>query len=123
MRLKSHIWVSAYLRRLSTSFISAVVVRRGDGDAGAVYVKVATLDGNCQVYAPLSIQFAQLASDSTVLQEDGRAWQPVYSPSAHEAEADAYLSRQASRDPDIWVLEVESPEGRHMLGEGFLAFA
>lgn len=54
MRLKSHIWVSAYLRRLNSAFISAALVHRGDSDAGAIYIKVAHLDGSCQVYAPLS---------------------------------------------------------------------
>ena len=59
MRLKSHIWVSAYLRRLNGAFISAALVRRGDSDAGAIYIKVARLDGSCQVYAPLSAHLAE----------------------------------------------------------------
>ena len=58
MRLKSHIWVSAYLRRLNSAFISAALVHRGDSDAGAIYIKVAYLDGSCQVYAPLSAHLA-----------------------------------------------------------------
>jgi hypothetical protein len=117
MRLKSHIWVSAYLRRLSIAFISAVVVKRGDADAGAIYVKVATLDGRAQVFAPLSAELAQAAPGDGLLLEEGRAWQAVYPSAMPEADADAYLSRQAARDPDIWILEVESPQGRHLLGE------
>ncbi|MFT4080193.1 DUF1491 family protein [Rhodomicrobium lacus] len=116
MRVKSHIWVSAYLRRLDTAFIPAALVRHGDADAGAIYIKVAALDGTAQVFAPLSSQFAEMAPAGTLFMEDGRAWQPVYTPHAAEAEADAYLERQASRDPDIWILEVETPQGRHMLG-------
>jgi len=124
MRLKSHIWVSAYLRRLNSAFISAALVRRGDSDAGAIYIKVARLDGSCQVYAPLSAHLAGATlPGNALLLDEGRAWQPIYSPDAPEAEADAYLARHASRDPDIWILEVEMPEGKRLPGQNALALA
>ena len=121
MRLKSHIWVSAYLRRLNSAFISAALVRRGDSDAGAIYIKVAHLDGTCQVYAPLSVHLAAGTPGDAILMDEGRAWQPVYSPKAPEVDADAYLARHAARDPDIWILEVELPDGRRIPGENALA--
>jgi hypothetical protein len=117
MRVKSHIWVSAYLRRVNSAFVHAALVRRGDADAGAIYIKVAALDGTAQVFAPLSAQLAGMAPSDGLIVEEGRAWQPIYSPSAEEAEADAYLAKQAGRDPDIWILEVETSQGRHLLGE------
>ena len=113
--------MSAYLRRLDSAFISAALVRRGDSDAGAIYIKVAHLDGTCQVYAPLSAHLAAGISGDAILMDEGRAWQPVYSPKAPEMEADAYLARQAARDPDVWILEVELPEGRRLPGENALA--
>jgi hypothetical protein len=121
MRLKSHIWVSAYLRRLSGAFISAALVRRGDSDAGAIYIKLAHLDGTCQVYAPLSVHLAGAMAQDAILMDEGRAWEPIYTPKAPETEADAYLARQAARDPDIWILEVELPEGRRLPWENALA--
>ena len=117
MRVKSHIWVSAYLRRVNAAFAHAALVRRGDADAGAIYIKVAAMDGTAQVFAPLSVELAEMASGDSIIVEEGRAWQPVYAPHAGEAEADAYLARQAGRDPDIWILEVEAQYGRHLLGE------
>jgi hypothetical protein len=120
MRLKSHIWVSAYLRRLNSSFISAALVRRGDSDAGAIYIKVARLDGTCQVYAPLSAHMAETMPGDAIILDDGRAWQPVYTPHAQETDADEYLARQASRDPDMWVLEIEMPEGKLLPGQNAL---
>ncbi|MBI4724652.1 MAG: DUF1491 family protein [Rhodomicrobium sp.] len=121
MRLKSHIWVSAYLRRLNSSFISAALVRRGDADAGAIYIKVARLDGTCQVFAPLSAHLAEMMPGDAIVLDEGRAWQPVYSPETVETEADAYLTRQAGRDPDIWILEVELPLGQQLPGQNALA--
>ncbi len=123
MRLKSHIWVSAYLRRLNNSFISAALVRRGDSDAGAIYIKVAHLDGSCQVYAPLSTYLAEAMPGDALILDDGRAWQPVYTPGALEGEADGYLARQAGRDPDIWILEIELPEGKRLPGHNELALS
>jgi hypothetical protein len=123
MRLKSHIWVSAYLRRLNSSFISAALVHRGDSDAGAIYIKVAYLDGRCQVYAPLSAHLAEAIPGDAILLDEGRAWQPAYTPDTTETEADAYLARHVARDPDIWVLEIELPEGKRLPGQNELALA
>jgi hypothetical protein len=123
MRLKSHIWVSAYLRRLGAALIPAAVVRRGDADAGAIYIKIARLDGTCQVLAPLSAHLAEGLPEDSLLLEEGRVWQHVYPSLTVEADADAYLTRQASRDPDIWIVEVETPEGRHLVGQTSLVLS
>ena len=37
--------------------------------------------------------------------------------SGDEAEVDAIVSRQRSFDPDLWVIEVEDRQGRHLLDE------
>ena len=52
MRLKSSIWVAAYLRRCQTEGIFGAVRRRGAEEAGAVFVKVALLDGKATLYVP-----------------------------------------------------------------------
>jgi hypothetical protein len=50
MRLTADIWVSAYLTRLRLAAIPAFVVCRGDATAGAVMVKLNTLDGQARCY-------------------------------------------------------------------------
>ncbi len=77
MRVKSHIWVSAYLRRANGAFVDAALVRRGDADAGAIYIKVAATEGTAQVFAPLSAELAQMIPRDRFIVEDDRAWQPV----------------------------------------------
>lgn len=120
MRVKSHIWVSAYLRRLDAALIPAAVVRRGDADAGAIYIKISTLDGHSQVLAPVPAYMLDMpdAKRDGFLMEDGRAWQPIYKTHMGEVDADFYLSRQASMDPDMWIIDVETRSGRHLIGVG-----
>ena len=44
MRLKSGIWVSAYVRRCYVEGVFAVIRRRGADEAGAIFIKVNRLD-------------------------------------------------------------------------------
>lgn len=103
-RLTSDIWVSAYLTRLRLANIPAYVTARGDATAGAVIVKVATLDGRARAF--------QRSFD---LMNDTRVW--VVLADGPEAEVDATLSRQRARDPDLWLIEVEDRAGRSLLDE------
>lgn len=103
-RLAAGVWVSAYLKRLELHGIPAYITAKGNQTAGAVVVKLATLDGNATAY--------QRSFD---LMTGQRAW--VVLAEGAEAEVDTALTRQRSFDPDLWVIEVEDREGRHMLDE------
>jgi len=108
MRLTSNIWVSAYLTRLRLADIPAFVVAHGDDSAGAVLVKLNTLDGQARAF--------QRSFD---LMADSRVW--IVLAEGDERDVDAALARQRSFDPDIWVIEVEDRQGRHLLDEDGLA--
>lgn len=103
-RLAAGVWVSAYLRRLQAAAIPAFVVAKGDETAGAVLVKLATLDGRALC--------KQRAFD---LAQGVRTW--VVLAEGDEPEVDAAIARQRSFDPDLWVIEVEDRAGRDLLGE------
>lgn len=107
-RLTADVWVSAYLTRLRLADIPAFVTRKGDLTAGAVLVKLNTLDGQATVY--------QRSFD---LMTGDRAW--VVLSDGEERDVDAALERQKSFDPDLWVIEVEDKAGRHLLDEPGLA--
>jgi hypothetical protein len=49
-RLTADFWVHAYLARLRLADIPAFVVAHGDDTAGAVAVKLNTLDGKAALY-------------------------------------------------------------------------
>src|SRR5580698_10216248 len=52
MRLRAHIWVSAYLRRCAVEGAVATLRRRGAAEAGAIFVKIDRLDGSAALFAP-----------------------------------------------------------------------
>ena len=66
---KSEIWVKAYLRRCQGEGLAAVLVRRGDADAGAIYIKVSRLDGTAGLYGPAPAGLAEAREE--------RRWQAV----------------------------------------------
>jgi hypothetical protein len=103
-RLTAEFWVQAYLNRLRLAAIPAYVTARGDKMAGSVIVKVATLDGQA---VALQRTFDLMTGE--------RAWIPLAE--GAETEVDAVLGRQSARDPDLWIIELEDRQGRHLLGE------
>ena len=109
MRLKSAIWVAAYLRRCQTEGIFGAVRKRGAEEAGAVFVKIALLDGNAMLYAPAP----QTAYD------ESRPVERIFvltSPQAQpETAIEERLARELRFDPDAWIVETEDKAGRHFL--------
>jgi hypothetical protein len=107
-RLTADFWVRAYLARLRLADIPAFVVAHGDNTAGAVLVKLSTLDGQARAF--------QRSFD---LMSGARAW--VILAEGAEASVDVAIARQRGFDPDIWVVEVEDRAGRHLLDQPGLA--
>jgi hypothetical protein len=109
MRLKSSIWVAAYLRRCQTEGIFGAVRKRGAEEAGAVFVKVALLDGNAMLYAP---------APQTVYDESRPAERLFVSASLQpvpEQSVEERLAKELRFDPDVWIVETEDRAGRHFL--------
>ena len=112
MRLKSELWVKAYLRRCAGEGLSGVVVRRGDADAGTIFIKVARLDGTADLYGPAHAGMTGLDGE--------RSWTCIAGPSAIDADVDRLLEREHRSDSDLWVVEIEDRGGRSFL-DGWLA--
>jgi hypothetical protein len=107
-RLATHVWVGAYLARLRLADIPAFMLAKGDATAGAVLVKLNTLDGRARLF--------QRSFDPVT---GARAWMVLAE--GEEATVDASIVKQRSFDRDLWVIEVEDRGGRHLLDEEGLA--
>lgn len=109
-RLKSEIRVKALIRRCDLAAIGVALMARGDPDAGAILLKLNPREGGCTVLAQAR-------------RPDGAAvWMRATGPApVAEAEADAYIARQRKRDPDLWVVEIETDAVAELLDYPILA--
>jgi len=110
MRLKTALWVAAYLRRCQVEGIPAVVRKRGAEEAGAVFVRVSRLDGTSDLFGPAP------QSEFAAAEGAARAFTPSLAERpAADAAVEAYLARQMKFDPDLWIVETEDRSGRNFL--------
>ncbi len=97
-RVKAGLWVQAALRLGNAQGRFGAVLRRGDADAGGVLVVLRGREG-------LSV-LSQVRAASGEM-----GWLRATGPeSVDQAAADAYVARQVRVDPDLWVVEFESPD-------------
>lgn len=114
MRLKSEIWVKAYLRRCAVNGAIATVLRHGDDDAGAIFIKVLRQDSTAALFAPAPAGFDGADFDRRWVAGLGGRF-------TAEADVDRVLQKEAGFDGDLWVVEVEDRDGRHFLGDDLMA--
>ncbi|QJE73061.1 DUF1491 family protein [Aerophototrophica crusticola] len=101
-RLPTHLYVQAHVWRCSAASIPVYVLRKGEWESGLVLLKVA-----------IPFQGVKVFTQSRDL--DGKlGWLPGLGGNmVSEQEANDYVDRQVKRDPDLWVVEVESRDGSH----------
>lgn len=95
VRLASAVWVQAFLRRCDLAAVPVYVLRRGDSEAGEIWLKL-----------------VKSTDEVTILQVSRADHTPTVHKVLGEAEADRHLARQESYDPDLWVIEVDDRAGR-----------
>jgi hypothetical protein len=103
MRLKSAIWVSAFLRRCQSQGIYGAVLHKGAEEAGAIYVIVDHRDGTQHLFCP--------APGPAYDEEGERRWSEEIAYPARADEVARLLAKRRRVDPDIWIVEVEDPRG------------
>jgi hypothetical protein len=110
MRLKSSIWISAYLRRCRDEGAYPAIRQRGAEEAGAIFIKVSRLDGTADLYspAPQSVFDEDKPIDRIFTRAVGETPVP-------EAKVEERLAQEMRFDPDIWIIEVEDRAGRHFI--------
>ena len=110
MRLKSEIWVKAYLRRCAFEGASGVVARHGDDDAGAIFIKVVRQDHKAAIFSPAPAGLDHGDFDRRWVKGFDGAFVP-------DQDAQALLEGETRFDSDVWIVEVEDRDGRHFLGD------
>lgn len=95
-RLPTSFMVDACLRKLNDNGIFYYIVQRGDPSTGVILLKLNGLENGCK----LLIQQRDLDG---VLGWDHALGEGEVS----EQDMDAYIARSKTRDPDLWVIEIE----------------
>jgi hypothetical protein len=106
-RLKSDFWVSAYLRRCAIAGLDAVLRRRGAAEAGAIFVKLDHLDGTASLFGPAPQALVAADGMDRVFTRLLDRVPPL--------DVEERVKRETRFDPDLWLVEVDSREGRHDL--------
>ena len=104
-RLKAGIFIRALIRRAEVEGASAFIVRKGSEEAGAIIIKVATLDGE--------VLLLNQARDG----KGDLVWARPFGAAVPEARATEWCARPAQFDPDVWILEIEDRQGRAFVDE------
>ncbi len=102
--LTSDFWVAAYLARLQGQGIFAHIAHKGDTTAGAIAIKLATMNGKASLF-------------TRTYDSDGERIWDCAKDNADERDVDDAIAKQRQFDRDLWVIEVEDPKGRHLLDE------
>jgi len=97
-RVKAGIWVSMALRMADISGRSGAVLRKGDPDAGGIL---------CVLRGRAGLVVLSQARDA----EGRAAWlRGTGDAPVNDEAVDAYVARQVTRDPDLWVVEFDAPD-------------
>ena len=107
IELKSEILINAGIRAAERNFTNAYVTKRGDNEAGAIFVKINTLDG----YAKL---FARNLKYDLINENDVVEFVNLYpEKKIQNVDIDKRISKEIEIDSDCWIVEIEDKEGRN----------
>jgi hypothetical protein len=108
-RLITDLWLGALRRRLSSAGLMVTVLVKGDITAGSVTLAERRRDGTITLY------------QATTLPDESRGWLRTSPPAGlTDAELSALGQRLRQRDPDAWLVEVETEDLPAILCEPIL---
>ncbi len=110
-RLRSDIWVAAYLRRRNAAGSFAALRRRGAPEAGAIFIKIDRLDGEAALFGPAP-QSLTIALPPGVDRLFVRLHEPEW---ISAAALEARLEKEVRFDSDLWIVEVEDRNGEPLI--------
>ena len=104
-RLPAHLEVSGLLRQVAAAGGFAAVLHKGEREAGTIVVVCAENGAARRV-------FERMPS------ADGdRDWVLSKSETVDSAQLiDDYLTRRQAQDPDLWIIELDIPNGERFIG-------
>ena len=103
--LKAETIINAGIRIAEKNLSSAYVVKRGDEHAGAIFVKIDTLDGFAKLFSR-NIRY-DLNNDKEIIEFADLYPQKQIT----TKEIDKRITKEIEIDRDCWVVEIENKNG------------
>lgn len=105
-RLPAYLMVSALLRAADAAGGFGTIVARGERDAGVILIVTSEKGADARLWERLPSL------------DGGTGYAVTRDSSAASAESmDAYLRRRTSRDPDIWVVELDIADPERFIAD------
>lgn len=104
-RLPAHLEVSALIRAVEVAGGFAMVVNKGERDAGTIMVVITEKGENSRAYERMPEM------------NGTRQWRCVKTQDAeNKQEFSEYLTRRSQQDRDLWVVELDIAQGERFIG-------
>ena len=98
-RIPTHLMIEAKIRELSAQGVGVYIAHRGEKMDGLILLKLSDMAGQCKLLT------RQRNLDGVL------GWVNVFKQEIiEEQKADEYTARALSRDPDLWVIEVDAKQ-------------
>lgn len=107
-RLPAHVEVSALIRRTQAAGGFAMLLHKGERDAGTITVVLIDNQGLGRLFERMpQVDGSRIWTCTKTQTEDGKQ------------DFNEYLDRRAAADPDLWIVELTIVDGeRLILGQG-----
>ena len=106
MRLISEIWAKAYINVVQINNAFAYVVKRGEKNSGQILIKIISPD-KIRLLIPAPMNYES---------NFDRKWiEKMCVDKTKYKEIEVELEKQSQFDSDLWIIDVESKDGRDFL--------
>ena len=97
-RLPTSLWLDAQLRRCEQAGDNIYMLRKGNATGGTVVLKLRSIS-NINLYGQQRNERGEMGWVRLM---------PAVIDAIDESAVDAYIQRAVDRDPDVWVIEIET---------------
>lgn len=99
VRLPVHLLIDAGLKPLNDRGVFYYIQQRGEKNTGTILLKLNNLKGQCRLLTQQRDFDGEMGWVNAMRKEH-----------VEEVDVDQYIQRAISRDPDLWVIEIEDRE-------------
>lgn len=104
-RLPAHLEVTGLVRAVEAAGGFAMVLSKGERDAGTIMVVVTQSGRNSRAYERMPQLDGTRPWVRTKIQDTENSW-----------EFSDYLNRRGGQDPDLWIVELDIAQGERFIG-------